>query len=116
MAERDLLGLIERCYACVAGPDDWGQFLAECSTAFSAPAVSLAVMPVRYGPIGWSRIHGLTTEQIEELLRWAPQDPRAHAYWTLAPGEAFNCDASWDVEAFKRSPYYAEYQHKLDLL
>ena len=114
--KRGVLGLVELCYGCVADPQQWPAFLAECGAAFGAATVSVGTLPVRGQAFGWLRVHGLTPAQFEELLPWALVDPRAKEFNTLAPGEPFNFDDHWNIEGFKRSPYYAEFQRKLDVL
>lgn len=116
MVELDLLDLIEHCYGCVAAPELWLPFLATCARTFGAAASSIATMPVRGGLVGWSVVHGLDAAQIQELIHWAPRDPRATVYAALEPGQPFNFDEQWDVESFRQSRYFTEYQHKLDLL
>ncbi|MFO1072365.1 MAG: helix-turn-helix transcriptional regulator [Geminicoccaceae bacterium] len=113
----DLLDLVELCYASVADPQLWSEFLGACERAFAA-TVS-AVVTFEPPPVGftWWVLRGLTREQEVGLEHWGYHDPRNELFARLLrPGEAYSFDGSHDIEGFKRSPYYVEYQSKIGVL
>lgn len=117
MAERDLLGLVELCYASVAQPEAWPDFLAACERAFEAISSSVATFAFDPLRMTWSAMHGFSDVERARIEQWAAHDPRAELTQRLVgPGEAYSFDASHDIEGFKRSDYYINAQRETGIL
>lgn len=117
MVERDLLELVEFCYASVTVPNCWSAFLAACAAAFDATILSIATVQWQPRRMNWVVTHGLGSEYLRELPARSMEDPRAALLGSLKPGRGYLFDeAGHDIAAFKRSPYYTEFQSELDAL
>jgi DNA-binding CsgD family transcriptional regulator len=117
MPERDLLELVELCYAAVTGPTGWTAFLGACRAAFDSTVASVATVQFRPRRLDWAVIDGIAPIFMNEIVARGAQDPRAALFPMLRPGQGYLFDASGhDIAAFKRSPYYTDCQGKLDFL
>ncbi|HET6467359.1 MAG TPA: helix-turn-helix transcriptional regulator [Geminicoccaceae bacterium] len=117
VAERNLLELIERCYAAVADPEGWGAFLAAVARSFDASVASVTTMSRQTRRIDWGATHGLAAADATERRAGELHNPRVELTRRLiGPGRAYSFDASQDVDGFKRSPFYVHHHRRLDLL
>ena len=117
MPERELLDLVELCYASVADPAGWRVFLAACATAFQATISSVSTVQWQPRRLDWWMMHGLEPAAVAEAAARSVQDPRSALFPSLRPGRGYLFDAAGhDIAAFKRSSYYTECQSKLDIL
>lgn len=117
MAERDLLELVELCYASVAAPGAWPAFLASCTRSFQATACAIATYEVQPLRMTWWVSDGFSEAEAISVQRWAVHDPRAELTQRLiGAGEAYSYDDSHDIVSFKQSDYYRNCQHEIDIL
>ncbi|MFO1036535.1 MAG: helix-turn-helix transcriptional regulator [Geminicoccaceae bacterium] len=113
---RDMLGLVELCYAAAADGAAWSDCLAAITNGFGARTATIGTAPMAGHPMAWAVMHGLNQEAWEEIVKWAPQDPRAQVMGPLPRGEVVAFGDGPETEAFRRSTYYIECQSKHDLL
>lgn len=117
MPERDVLELVERCYAAVAEPDGWGEFLSAAAQAFDATAVFVSTVEPHEERAIWRTVHGLSQDEVADQNRWYTRNPRLDLTRRLiGPGQAFSFDQTHDVDSFKRSAYYVEHLSRTGLL
>jgi DNA-binding CsgD family transcriptional regulator len=117
VAERNLLELIELCYAAVADPEGWGAFMAAVARGFDASVASVSTFNRHTLRIDWGATHGLAAADAAERRAAEFHNPRVELTRRLiGPGQAYSFDASQDVDGFKRSPFYVHHHRRLDLL
>lgn len=117
MAAIELLELIELCYASVADEAAWSVFLAACCNAFGATGASIGTISMQPRRLEWFTFHGFDPIIETEYAVRSVEDPRASLIPGLKPGQGYLFDRSGhDIDAFKRSTYFVEFQGKLDVL
>jgi DNA-binding CsgD family transcriptional regulator/PAS domain-containing protein len=117
LPERNILELVERCYAAIALPDGWADFLDAASRAFDAPAATLGTCSRQLERFEWGVASGLTEAEHADRWQWGALNPRIDTVRRLGrPREVFSFDDGQDIAGYKRSSYYANVGSRLDLL
>ncbi|MFO1070160.1 MAG: helix-turn-helix transcriptional regulator [Geminicoccaceae bacterium] len=118
MTQRDLLGLVELCYAAVARRDGWAEFAAALGAAFASPVAAIATVVRQPDGIDWAVAHGIAPAVLGAAVEHALEDPRAPLYERLRPGQGYVYDDfnGHDIGAVKRTDYYRLVLQPMDTL
>ncbi|MFO1070159.1 MAG: helix-turn-helix transcriptional regulator [Geminicoccaceae bacterium] len=118
MVKRDLLGLVELCYASVASEAEWATFTAAASAAFDAPVAAVCTITRNPDGFDWAMAHGFDEAAFAEAVERATDDPRAALYELLQPGQGYIYDDvhGHDIAGIKRTAYYEHVLTRLDVL